>query len=789
MTGCAFSIATVKKGSLFITGLFLACATFGWPHVGLAITGISDCGELQNMQNDLAGSYVLTGDIDCNGYSFTPVGYYTDPFIGTLDGDKHTISNLSVSQGLESGLFGQIDGGTVRDLYLYNIDSTGYQSVGTLAGEVVNGDISNIGVDTFLVTGETHAGGLVGNFVGGSLVRSYTTNGTVDVGRTLGGGLVGSVLDVHLSDLYSASSVIEQDPDSFYSADQVGGVFGRLAEDTGDVYVSNVYSDNEVSAVSMVGGIVGFYGASGSCSMSNTFFAGSVTAMGNDGSIVGYMSGGCDLVNAVHLSGDCIGGGGTSGAFSCSTAASEVSLYDSTTAPLSSWDFDTVWMETAGFPTFIWTDNTRPDPPADVTITTSSATATLEWTNDDAVDFNSVTIRRSTSGYPSTASGGTAVASGLTGTSFTDTGLTPETRYYYSLFTKNNFGIYSTPTYATDIVGRNACLLEAYWKFDETPATPADATGNGYNGVGTLVSLSEDTPTTGFVNPYSYTFSGSRINVSRPVQDDFTICAWVKTTAQGAGTGTEHYLSRAIAHAEAGGAANDFGFGMDADEHLTFGNGSITRDFGVHGTTTINTGAWTHVCATRQKANGAMKVYVNGEEDGAGTGSTTSLTANATMMIGLGSDSALPWKGSIDDVRVYAYALRLDEIADIANGVNACFGEATPRAIASQSSSSSLNDVERQGSGGGRGANGTKKIIETLQSRGSRASYSSRHSSVSSAPSASLPPLRSAAPKESISADMEERTCSRVFKWFANDDTMLGRVNTRLLKRFGFVCT
>ncbi len=776
MTVSTFSMVAMKKRSLFVVGLLLAGTTFGWPHVSLAVTGISHCGELQNMQYDLGGSYVLTADIDCDGYSFTPIGYYTDPFTGTLDGDKYTIRNLRVMQGLESGLFGQIDGGTVRDLYLFNIESTGSQSIGTLAGEVVNGDISNVGVDTFLVTGESHVGGLIGNFVGGSLVRSYTTNGTIEVGRTLGGGLVGSVLDGNFSDVYSVDSLIQKDPSSFYSLDQVGGAFGRVGEDTQNTYISNVYSDNSVLAESMVGGIVGLFSAPGTCSMSNMFFAGTVISSGTDGSIVGYMSGGCDLVNAVHLSGDCVGAGGTSGSVSCSTAASEVSLYDSATAPLSSWDFDTVWMETAGFPVFIWTDNARPDPPTDVTITTSETTATLEWTNDDAVDFDSVTIRRSTSGYPSTVSGGSAVASGLTGTSFTDTGLTPETRYYYSLFTKNDSGLYSTPAYATEIVGRNACLLKAYWKFDETPATPADASGNGYNGVGTLVSLSEDTPTTGFVNPYSYAFSGSRINVSRPVQDDFSICAWIQTTAQGAGTGTEHYLSRAIAHAEAGGAANDFGFGMDADEHLTFGNGSITRDFGVHGATAINTGAWTHVCATRQKTNGAIKVYVNGEEDGSGTGSTTSLTANATMTIGFGTDSGLPWNGLIDDVRVFAYALRADEIADIANGVNACFGEATPRSSSSNASSVASTETTVHSGGGRRGTPG----------RGGIATPLTRLMTAANPPHVSEP-MNPA--KESMSVTMQIRTCDRVLKWFRNDANMLGRMNERLQKRFAFVCT
>lgn len=36
--------------------------------------------------------------------------------------------------------------------------------------------------------------------------------------------------------------------------------------------------------------------------------------------------------------------------------------------------------------------------------------------------------------------------------------------------------------------------------------------------------------------------------------------------------------------------------------------------------------------------------------------------------------------------------------------------------------------------------------------------------------------------------DMKARVCERVMTWFSTDEKMLGRVNERLMKRFGFVC-
>ena len=89
-----------------------------------------------------------------------------------------------------------------------------------------------------------------------------------------------------------------------------------------------------------------------------------------------------------------------------------------------------------------------------------------------------------------------------------------------------------------------------------------------------------------------------------------------------------------------------------------------------------------------------------------------------------------------------------------------------------------------------------------------RSSSSSSRSSSSRAPSSSSSSVRSASSRSSVSISsrsslrptssslssrrpidpFEERTCERVGRWFAGDAVMLGRVNRRLLNRFGFVC-
>lgn len=313
-----------------------------------------------------------------------------------------------------------------------------------------------------------------------------------------------------------------------------------------------------------------------------------------------------------------------------------------------------------------------------------------------------------------------------------------------------------------------ACSLKAYWKFDLYEGTVLDATGNGFQGTKTGdLTLSTDVPTTGFINPYSFSFNGvsTYITVDRPVEDDFTICAWIKTSAPGAGVAQRHWDSMAIAHSETAFIDDDFGFGVDADGNLMFGDGDGVFDYAIHGSTSVNTGAWTHACATRIRSSGSMRVYVNGALDGSGSGSTTSLDSNPHMQIGFGTDGAQHWNGLMDDVRVYAYAFTSDQIADIANGVDACFGDALSTTSSSSSSAAK--------GGGVRAA--------TLQARKALAKTVRR----SSSPHASV--HADASTSNSVTT-LRDRTCKRVTALVPQDASMLTRLNDRLMKRFGFSC-
>lgn len=89
------------------------------------------------------------------------------------------------------------------------------------------------------------------------------------------------------------------------------------------------------------------------------------------------------------------------------------------------------------------------NPPSTISSSASGTSATLSWATDIVdSDFRGVTIRRSTSSYPSSATDGVAVTSSSLVTSFTDTDLAGGT-YYYSFFNQTSDGYYSSAATST----------------------------------------------------------------------------------------------------------------------------------------------------------------------------------------------------------------------------------------------------------------------------------------------------------------------------------------------------
>ncbi|MBR5697169.1 MAG: hypothetical protein IKX44_00895 [Prevotella sp.] len=117
----------------------------------------------------------LTDDIDLSGKTWVPIGNDWDTqkrFKGTFDGGGHTISNLSITteDKYYLGVFGCVEGGTVKNLVLANstitssVNSSSYTDyVGGIVGYNLGGTIENCWVlPTVTIQGDDHVGGIVG---------------------------------------------------------------------------------------------------------------------------------------------------------------------------------------------------------------------------------------------------------------------------------------------------------------------------------------------------------------------------------------------------------------------------------------------------------------------------------------------------------------------------------------------------------------------------------------------------------------------------------------------------
>ena len=91
---------------------------------------IASAAQFASISNGLDKHYRLICDIDFNGATITPIGQKVnsndaivyDEFVGSLDGNGYTISNLKVIGHTNTGLFGIVgETGEVADLKLYNV--------------------------------------------------------------------------------------------------------------------------------------------------------------------------------------------------------------------------------------------------------------------------------------------------------------------------------------------------------------------------------------------------------------------------------------------------------------------------------------------------------------------------------------------------------------------------------------------------------------------------------------------------------------------------------------------
>ncbi len=166
----------------------------------------------------------------------------TSGFAATFEGNGHTIANLYINRNVTAvGLFGAAYSRAIRNVGIVNANVTGQSSVGALAG-IKLGDLSG-SYATGRVSGQDGVGGLVGSHRG-SIAASYATtqvSGQNNVGGLIGSNYLGTVIACYATGRVSGTA-------------NVGGLVGLNSSD--DEVIAS-YATGHVSGVSNVGGLIG----------------------------------------------------------------------------------------------------------------------------------------------------------------------------------------------------------------------------------------------------------------------------------------------------------------------------------------------------------------------------------------------------------------------------------------------------------------------------------------------------------------------------------------------------
>lgn len=175
---------------------------------------------------------VLKNDINLGNQSWTPIGKSSGyAYKGTFDGQGYTVSGLSISAATSEyqGLFGYVNGGTIRNLAVAGT-VTGKFYVAGIVGNLGSGTVSRC-VNKATVTGSNQTGGVVGRINGAGTVESCYNRGKISSPTNTSayvGGIVGQ--------LYSSSANVVK----CYSVAEITGNSNNIHSIVGYKYSGTV---------------------------------------------------------------------------------------------------------------------------------------------------------------------------------------------------------------------------------------------------------------------------------------------------------------------------------------------------------------------------------------------------------------------------------------------------------------------------------------------------------------------------------------------------------------------
>ncbi len=211
---------------------------------------------------------VLNEDYTLNGtgkdfIQWTPIGNYSVPFSGSIDGQNHTISGLYFNgPGEYIGLVGYMEGNAggvaINNLGIINsyiaVEGKGQYVGGFIGSSYCNAAIESCYFNGAISSNNASVGGIIGETSTMDITNCYT-EGRIYAKAGNVGGIVGEYSQKTVSNCHNSAMVSS-------SGDYVGGIVGRAVVDF--VYshrnvatIKDSYNEGEILGTSYVGGICG----------------------------------------------------------------------------------------------------------------------------------------------------------------------------------------------------------------------------------------------------------------------------------------------------------------------------------------------------------------------------------------------------------------------------------------------------------------------------------------------------------------------------------------------------
>lgn len=232
---------------------------------------------------DLNGDGTIEGIKEelSKGNGFSPIGEnYDSRFSGIFNGNNKEIKNIYINNNSAAGLFGYIEGATIKDISVTGNISGEY--VGGIAGYAVEGDIVFSNCHNYAKLNATsNLGGILGyGYNVGSVIENCSNEGEItETSSFTKGGLIGYYDSNENSKLIIKDSFNKA---NIFSGSDIGGLIGYCYNNSNaSVIIDNCYNEGNVEGgTSYTAGLIG-YNSGGNIAIKNSY---------NKGNISGYSS-------------------------------------------------------------------------------------------------------------------------------------------------------------------------------------------------------------------------------------------------------------------------------------------------------------------------------------------------------------------------------------------------------------------------------------------------------------------------------------------------------------------